>query len=100
MPSASNVLGAASAGAGGLLLFLGGWRRRQALAGWLAGLLLALSPLLWLALGMETAFCIALALAAFAADDLGTPPALPTCRGWPSWHALGGDRRRSMLCRP
>ena len=73
VPSASNVLGAASAGAGGLLLFLGGWRRRQALAGWLAGLLLALSPLLWLALGMETAFCIALALAAFAADDLGKP---------------------------
>ncbi len=71
VPLVSNVLSAFSIGAGGLLLYAIGRRHGRRRLGWIAGMLYVLNPLLWLSLGMETAFLLALVLAAFAADEYG-----------------------------
>ncbi len=73
LPLVSNVLGGLSIGAGAALLAATSRRRGPALVTWLAGLLYLLSPLLWLALGMETAFYLLLVLAAFLASDRDRP---------------------------
>ena len=68
LPLVSNLLGGLAIGAGGVALALFGRSNGRAGAGWLAGMAYVLMPLLWLALGMETALFLALVLAAFTAD--------------------------------
>ncbi|MCO6450696.1 MAG: hypothetical protein J5I90_07880 [Caldilineales bacterium] len=68
LPLVSNALGGLAIGSGGLALALIGRSYGWPGAGLLGGLFYVLMPLLWLALGMETALFLALVLAAFAAD--------------------------------
>ncbi len=73
VPIVSNLIGAASIGVGALCLLAIARRRGELFVGWLAAMLYVLDPLLWLALGLETAFQLALILAAFAALEFGRP---------------------------
>ncbi len=73
IPTISNFVSAVSIGASGMLLYGVGRRHGRRRLGWMAGILYVLNPLLWLSLGMETDFLLALVLAAFAADDYGMP---------------------------
>lgn len=73
LPLVGNVLGGLCIGAGAALLAAYALRQGQRTVAWLAGALYLLAPLLWLALGMETALLLALALAAFVADARDRP---------------------------
>lgn len=81
LPLVGNILGGLCIGAGAALLAAYALRQRQRTVGWLAGALYLLSPLLWLALGMETALLLFLALAAVLADDLDRPGWAGICLG-------------------
>jgi hypothetical protein len=69
IPTLSNVLGALGFWAAASSLFLLGRRNERPWAGLIAALLCATSPLLWLALGFEVGFYIALVCWAFWACD-------------------------------
>ncbi len=65
LPALSNWLNVAMLFLGGCFLYLLSARFGQRWAGWLAALLFITSPLLWLSLGFETGFYLALLLGAF-----------------------------------
>ncbi len=65
LPSVSNGLSAASLFAAGCFTYLLGKQAQRRWVGAIAGLLLVTSPLLWLSLGFETNFYLALVLGAF-----------------------------------
>ena len=67
LPGLANTLSAAGVGAAAFFLFLLGWREKTPWAGLVAAMLLVIWPLLWLSLGLETAFFLSLALAAILA---------------------------------
>ena len=81
LPLASNVLYGLSIGAGAVAIYLFGRNHRQPVTGWLAGLVYSLMPLLWLALGMETALWLAFVLAALACDAYQRPGWAGLCLG-------------------
>lgn len=81
LPLVGNALGGLCLGAGALLLAAYAYRQGQRAVAWLAGALYLLSPLLWLALGMETALLLFLALAAFLADAHDRPGWAGVCLG-------------------
>jgi hypothetical protein len=81
LPLVGNVLGGLCIGAGAALLAAIAQHRGQRTIGWLAGALYLFSPLLWLALGMETALLLCLALAAFLADARDRPGWAGACLG-------------------
>jgi len=71
IPATSNVLGAAGIFGAALCLFLLGYRNERPWMGATAALLVAVSPLLWLSLGLETAFHLFLVCATFYGYDRG-----------------------------
>ena len=62
-------------------MYLFGRNHGRPVIGWLAGLAYSLTPLLWLALGMETALWLALVLAALACDAYRRPGWTGLCLG-------------------
>jgi len=71
LPSLANILSAVALWVGALFLFLLGQRENTPWVGALAALFYVLAPLLWLSLGLETAFFLALALGAIVAYRSG-----------------------------
>ncbi|MCL7455281.1 MAG: hypothetical protein M8467_19775 [Anaerolineae bacterium] len=73
LPSLANALSAMALGTGAILLFALGRREGHPGLGALAGLFYVLYPLLWLCLGLETGFFLALGLAAILSYRSGRP---------------------------
>jgi hypothetical protein len=71
IPALANALSAAALGIGAVLTYLLGRREGTPWTGALAALFFVLYPLLWLSLGLETAFFLALALGALLAYRRG-----------------------------
>lgn len=68
LPAASIVVGAVCVFGGSALLYRLGSRANRAAPAWMAAILLAASPLVWMAIGMESSLYLALALGAFNAS--------------------------------
>jgi hypothetical protein len=79
IPGASFVIGVVALVVAALALFMLGRRRERARAGFVAGLVLLLSPLAWLTVGFETPLFLAVALLALLAADVRRPVLAGLC---------------------